>query len=285
MRGSLSRCFSRSPRTTRLANPTGNPPRLLATDPRRGVIIPSYNSGPLLENTMRAVLDEVTPVICVIDGSTDGGESMARALAMRQNHLRVLSHPTNRGKGAAVLTGLEFARSEGWTHAAVFDADGQHETSDLPRFMEASRLHPEAMILGRPVFGPDAPAVRVFGRRAGNWLANLETWWGGIHDSLFGLRVYPVGPALETLRSIRGGRRFDFDTQLVVRLYWRGVPPVNLPTRVYYHSANCGGVSHFDYLRDNLLLARAHAGLLLESFLLAPRLARYRRRRPLSVPS
>jgi hypothetical protein len=87
------------------------------------------------------------------------------------------------------------------------------------------------------------------------------------------------------LRSIRGGRGFDFDTQLAVRLYWRGVPPVNLPTRVRYHSADRGGISHFDYLRDNLLLARTHAGLLLESLLLAPRLARYRRRRHLAIPS
>jgi Glycosyltransferases involved in cell wall biogenesis len=256
----------------------------MKADPRRGVIIPSYNSGPLLESTLRAVLSNVSAVVCVIDGSEDGSERIARELSKRQNHLQVLAHAANRGKGAAVLTGLEFARSQGWTHAAVFDADGQHEPSDLPRFMEASYLHPAAMILGRPVFGPDAPAVRVVGRRAGNWLANLETWWGGIHDSLFGLRVYPVDPALETLRSIRGGRGFDFDTQLVVRLYWRGVPPVNLPTRVYYPSANCGGRSHFDYLRDNLLLARAHTGLLLESFLLAPRLARYRRRRHLALP-
>ena len=257
----------------------------MTPDPRRGVIIPSYNSGPMLETTVRAVLDVWSPVVCVLDGSADGSEKIAWASAMQKNHLQVLSHPTNRGKGAAVLSGLEFARSEGWTHAAVFDADGQHESSDLPRFMAASRLHPEAMILGRPVFGPDAPAVRVVGRRIGNWFANLETWWGGIHDSLFGLRVYPVGPAWETLRAIRGGRRFDFDTQLVVRLYWRGVPPVNLPTRVHYHSADCGGISHFDYLRDNLLLARSHAGLLLESFLLAPRLARYRRRRCLAIPS
>ena len=257
----------------------------MTPDPRRGVIIPSYNSGPLLETTVRAVLDIWSPVVCVLDGSADGSEKIAWASAMQKDHLQVLSHPTNRGKGAAVLSGLEFARSEGWTHAAVFDADGQHESSDLPRFMAASRLHPEAMILGRPVFGPDAPAVRVVGRRIGNWFANLETWWGGIHDSLFGLRVYPVGPAWETLSASRGGRRFDFDTQLVVRLYWRGVPPVNLPTRVHYHSADCGGISHFDYLRDNLLLARSHAGLLLESFLLAPRLARYRRRRCLAIPS
>lgn len=250
----------------------------MTPDPHRGVIIPTYNSGPMLERTVRGVLEAWRPVVVVVDGSTDGSEESVLALASRQKDLHVLSLPTNRGKGAAVLSGLEWAAARGWTHAAVFDADGQHEAADLPRFMENSQAHPWAMILGRPVFGADAPALRVIGRRAGNWFANLETWWGGIDDSLFGLRVYPVGPARDILRSIRGGRRFDFDTQLAVRLYWRGVPPLNLPTRVHYHPARNGGVSHFDYLRDNLLLARIHAGLVLHSFLLAPRLLRYHRR-------
>jgi glycosyltransferase involved in cell wall biosynthesis len=253
-------------------------------DPHRGVIIPTYNSGRLLESTVRAVLATWRPVVVVVDGSTDGSEQMIRQLCTGEKDLHLISHSTNGGKGAAVLAGLEFAQAQGWTHAAVFDADGQHEAADLPRFMEWSRAHPEAMILGRPVFGPDAPALRVVGRRAGNWFANLETWWGGINDSLFGLRVYPVTPAVDILRSIRGARRFDFDTQLAVRLYWRGVPPLNLPTRVHYHATDRGGVSHFDYLRDNLLLARTHAGLLLQSLLLAPRLARYRRRPALVAP-
>ena len=256
----------------------------MTLDPHRGVIIPTYNSGHLLARTVRAVLDAWQPVVVVVDGSTDGSEISVRDLADTEPGLHLVTQPANTGKGAAVLAGLELAHSQGWTHAAVFDADGQHEAGDLPRFMAASRAHPEAMILGRPVFGPDAPALRVVGRRAGNWFAHLETWWGGIDDSLFGLRVYPVAPALEVLRSIRSGRRFDFDTQLAVRLYWCGVPPLNLPTRVHYHPAHRGGISHFDYLRDNLLLARAHAGLLLQSCLLAPRLARYRRRASLVAP-
>ncbi|MGA0848728.1 MAG: glycosyltransferase family 2 protein [Chthoniobacterales bacterium] len=256
----------------------------MTPDPRRGVIIPTYNSGPLLESTVRQVLAHWSPVVVVVDGSTDGSEGAIETLASGRDDLHIHRHSENLGKGAAVLSGLEFAVAEGWSHAAVFDADGQHEAADLPRFMEASRTHPQAMILGRPVFGADAPSLRVVGRRAGNWFANVETWWGGINDSLFGLRVYPVGPALDVLRSIRGGRRFDFDTQLAVRLYWLGVPPLNLPTRVHYRPSDTGGVSHFHYLRDNLLLARAHAGLLLHSFLLAPRLANYRRRSPLAAP-
>jgi glycosyltransferase involved in cell wall biosynthesis len=253
-------------------------------DPRRGVIIPAYNSGPLLRTTVLAALANWRPVLVVVDGSTDGSDQVMEDLVTGREGLHFIRHAENRGKGAAVLSGLEFARGLGWTHAAVFDADGQHDAADLPRFMAASQTHPDAMILGRPVFGADAPALRVIGRRAGNWCANLETWWGGIDDSLFGLRVYPVDAALQTLRSIRSGRRFDFDTQLAVRLYWLGVPPINLPTRVHYRSSASGGVSHFRYLRDNLLLTRAHFGLLLRSFVLASRLARYRRRPRLHAP-
>lgn len=250
---------------------------------RHGIIIPSYNSGPLLEKTVREALDYWQPVVVVCDGSTDGSSAALWALAGENRFLHLIQLATNKGKGAAVLAGLDHAADHGWTHAAVFDADGQHEASDLPRFMAASRRHPEAMILGEPVFGPEAPALRVQGRRFGNWFANLETWWGGIHDSLYGFRVYPVEPSRRILRSIRGGRRFDFDTQLAVRLYWQGVPPLNFPTRVHYREKNNGGVSHFHYLRDNLLLIAVHAVLILRSFTLIPRLRRFRRRATLTL--
>ena len=249
-----------------------------------GIVIPSFNSGPMLARTVRDALPLGCPVIVVIDGSTDGSENDLRGLEADWPHLHVIKLSRNSGKGAAALTALEFASGLGLTHTLLLDSDGQHEAADIPEFLAASRAHPEAMILGVPVFGPDAPRVRVQGRRAGNWFANLETWWGGIEDSLFGLRVYPVPAALQILHSIRGARRFDFDTQLAVRLYWDGVPPLNIPTRVHYHEAAQGGVSHFRYWRDNLLLVRAHAALLSRSFLLVPRLARLRRRGPLARP-
>ncbi len=85
------------------------------------------------------------------------------------------------------------------------------------------------MLLGEPVFGPDAPAERVKGRRVGNWWTNLATLWGGLHDSLFGFRVYPIRESVEILESIRTARRFDFDTELAVRLYWRGVRRSTFP--------------------------------------------------------
>jgi glycosyltransferase involved in cell wall biosynthesis len=251
--------------------------------PSHCVIIPSFNSGDLLEPTVRDVLAAWSPVYLVIDGSTDRSAAQAGAWARREPGLSVLEQKENRGKGAAVLAGLERAAGHGFSHAAVFDADGQHRAEDLPKFMAASDAHPEAMVLGSPIFGADAPGLRVYGRRAGNWCTHLETWWGGIGDSLFGLRVYPIRPALEVLRRIRGGRGFDFDTQLAVRLYWRGVPPLNIPTKVRYRHGP-ERVSHFRYLRDNLLLAKVHACLLGQSLAIAPRLWRYRGRPPLAWP-
>ena len=238
---------------------TDTPP---AIDARRGVIIPSFNSGPLLAETVREVLAFWRPVIVVIDGSTDGsGRSIAEA-SQGVAGLHVLTSTKNEGKGAAVASGLRFAAGHGITHAAVFDADGQHHAPDLPRFMEASRQNPWAMILGLPVFGPDAPLIRIFGHRLANFFCALETCGGGIGDSLFGFRIYPVQPALEVFRKTRGARGFDVETRLAVRLCWGGVPAVNLETPVRYRTRASGGISHYRYVRDNLLMVRTHAALL-----------------------
>ncbi len=229
---------------------------------RRAVIIPSYNSGGLLAPTVKRVLDVWKPVVVVIDGSTDGSEARVNDLANKEPALHLIALPTNGGKGAAVRAGFEFAAARGWTHAATFDADGQHEAADIPRFMEAAREAPEALIMGDPVFGPDAPRLRVLGHRIANYWSGLETRGAGLGDSLFGFRVYPVEASLELMRQTGGARGFDFETQLAVRLCWCGTPIVRMPTHVRYRSRQQGGVSHFRYLRDNLLLIRVHAKLL-----------------------
>ena len=198
------------------------------------VIIPSFNSGDLLKNTVQGALQNWSSVIVVDDGSTDESFDGLQGYRDSSDVLIILRHDKNLGKGAAVVTAMEYAIQNGFTHAAVFDADGQHAAEDLPRFMDHSRLHPGAMILGVPVFDAEAPPLRVKGRLVGNWWTNLETLWGGVRDSLYGFRVYPIEPSLQVMRSIKGGRRFDFDTQLAVRLYWKGIPPLNLLTPVTY---------------------------------------------------
>jgi glycosyltransferase involved in cell wall biosynthesis len=194
---------------------------------------------------------------------TDGSVEWLADLAVNDRDLRVLVLPANGGKGAAVLHGLHAARAEGYTHALTMDSDGQHPADLIPSFMAASVERPDAMVLGRPVFDASAPLLRVRGRRISNLWTNLETLGAGIDDSLYGFRVYPIGPLIEVMRGQRWMRRFDFDTEAVVRLAWRGVAPLNIAAPVKYLTASEGGVSHFRYSRDNALLTWMHARLLL----------------------
>jgi glycosyltransferase involved in cell wall biosynthesis len=218
------------------------------------VLIPSYNPGSKALETVRAARAEWDPVWVVVDGSTDGSAEKLCALARTDPGLRVLVRERNGGKGAALLDGLIAAQRAGFTHALTMDADGQHPAERIGAFMSASTAAPGAMILGDPVFDTSAPRIRLRGRRIANWCTNLETLWAGVHDSLFGFRVYPIAPLIEVMRRNRWMRRFDFDPEAVVRLTWRGVPLVNLPAPVRYFTSEEGGVSHFNYWRDNVLL-------------------------------
>jgi glycosyltransferase involved in cell wall biosynthesis len=236
------------------------------------VLIPSYDTGETLFATVRAARAQWTPVWVVIDGSTDGTGPRLQAIAREDPGLRVFELPENRGKGAAILHGLREAARAGFTHALTMDADGQHPAELIPRFMEASLAQPRALVLGEPVFDASAPRARVVGRRVSNWWANLETLWAGIHDSLYGFRVYPVPDLLAVMESSRFMRRFDFDVEAAVRLVWRGLLPVNLPAPVRYLRREEGGVSHFHYVRDNALLSWMHARLLAGFVLRLPQL-------------
>ena len=225
------------------------------------VLVPSYNPGTKVYETVRDARRFWNPVWVIIDGSTDNTVEGLQQLAAQDPGLFIVRLSKNRGKGAALLRGLDLAATRGYTHALSMDSDGQHPAELIPQFMAASIREPDRMILGRPVFDASAPALRVKGRQVSNWWANLETLWAGIGDSLFGFRVYPIAPLRQVMHRERFMRRFDFDPEAVVRLCWMGVKPVNLPAPVKYFSASEGGVSHFNYLRDNTLLTWMHARL------------------------
>jgi glycosyltransferase involved in cell wall biosynthesis len=205
-----------------------------------------------------------------VDGSTDGSIEGLQAMAAEDSSLRVMILPRNQGKGAAVLHGLDEAAAAGFSHVLTMDSDGQHPADCIPEFMAESARQPEAMILGLPIFDASAPSLRVKGRQISNAWANLETLWAGIGDSLFGFRIYPVEPLRRVMRHQPWMRHFDFDPEAVVRLCWRGVKPVNLPAPVRYYRIDEGGVSHFRYLRDNLLLSWMHTRLFIGFVLRLP---------------
>jgi len=245
-------------------------------DPRRCVVIPSYNSGSRLEQTVREVMAVWQPVIVVDDGSNDGSAEPVVRIAQTEPGLHVLTQPRNTGKGAAVLAAFNYAVDRGLTHAAVFDADGQHEPADIPKLMTLSAENPLSLVMGEPQFGDDAPLAHVVGHGIANFFARIETLCPNLGDSLFGLRVYPMLAAIRALRKIRGGRRFDFETQAAVRMAWLGAPTLSIPAAVSYPAKD--RIRHFRYLRDNLLLIRVHLWLLLRGIFLWPKLLWHRAR-------
>ena len=244
------------------------------------MLIPSYNPGDKGVETVRAARQFWAPVWVVTDGSTDGSPEKLQALAGSDPAIRVLVRAQNGGKGAAVLDGLLEAERAGFTHALTMDSDGQHPAHCIPEFMGASSAAHQAMILGVPVFDASAPAIRVGGRKISNWVVNVETLGGGIQDALFGFRVYPIMPLISVMRSTRFMRRFDFDAEAVVRLSWAGVPAINCSAPVRYFAPAEGGVSHFNYWRDNLLLTSMYLRLLWGFAIRIPLLLRRRLQRP-----
>jgi glycosyltransferase involved in cell wall biosynthesis len=247
-----------------------NPLPVPSPDPHRLVLIPSYNTGPRVLDTVREARRQWAPVWVVVDGSTDGTAGLLQAEAARDDGLEVLVLAKNSGKGAAVLHGLREAHRRGFTHALSMDADGQHVAGHIPEFMALSRENPDAVLLGRPVFDASVPAERLHGRKISNFWANLETLWLGIDDSLFGFRVYPIAPLLRIMERTRFMRHFDFDPEAAVRLVWAGHRPLCPPAGCRYFTPAEGGVSHFHYLRTNAVLAWMHTRLMIGFLLRLP---------------
>jgi glycosyltransferase involved in cell wall biosynthesis len=233
------------------------------------ILIPSYNTGPILRETVAGVLDCGVPVWVVVDGSTDGSPALLEEFAGRSG-FRVIALARNSGKGAAVHFALKQAVAEGFSHVLTMDSDGQHPASHVGAFLDLAARHPEAAIFGKPVFDASAPALRVNGRKVSNFWANLETLWWGVGDSLFGMRVYPAEKLLDAMRVTPFARRFDFEPEVAVILCWMGVPVINLPTPVRYPSKDEGGISQFRYLRDNALLTWMHLRLFIVFVMILP---------------
>jgi glycosyltransferase involved in cell wall biosynthesis len=243
--------------------------------PRICLLIPHYEHaraiGPLLERLEPYGL----PCVLVDDGSGPAARETIRALEAKHAWVTVLWRETNGGQGAAKRSGYAHALAAGYTHAIEMDADGQHHSEDIPRFLAAIRAHPSAAIFGKPLFGDDVPKARLWGRQLSRGLVWLACGSTAIDDPLCGYRAIPLARAVEVVSSSHTGDRMSHDPEFAVRLYRAGLPVVILPTRVSYPS---DGVSHFDMLRDNLRLAATYVRLLAELPLAAPSIVLARRR-------
>lgn len=227
---------------------------------RSCAVIPTYENPLTLRAVVEGVRRFLPDVVVVDDGSQGPSRGLAEALA-RAGQVRLVRHPHNRGKGAAVKSGFREAQALGASHVLQVDADGQHCLEDIPRFLAAARSQPEALVLGTPLFDESLPRGRALARGISTFWVGVEVGAGVIRDPQCGFRVYPLLAALEA--GARGDH-MEFDQELPVRMVWRGVPVLNLPTRVRYLAPEEGGVSHFDLLRDNLRISAMHTGLVLQ---------------------
>ncbi|HKR77284.1 MAG TPA: glycosyltransferase family 2 protein [Rhodanobacter sp.] len=232
-------------------------------------LIPIYNHGGTIGRTVQALRAHGLPVLIVDDGSDDATREVLDALVRDTDDVQLLRLPHNQGKGRALDAGLRAAHAEGYTHALQIDADGQHDTTDAPRFIAEARRYPGALVCGAPVYDASVPRARLYGRYVTHVCVWLETLSLAIRDSMCGYRLYPLGAVCAELARKPPPARMDFDTEIAVRLVWRGMPVVNLPTRVIYPA---NGLSHFRMFRDNLRISAMHTRLLLGMLPRAPRL-------------
>jgi glycosyltransferase involved in cell wall biosynthesis len=222
------------------------------------VVIPVYRHEEPLVEVLRALAPHGLDCFLVDDGNKSPLMETLPAEFSAASWVSVLRLPENSGKGAACVSGARAALERGFTHAIFLDADGQHNTDDLPRVLALARAHPHAMIMGRPVFDVSAPWSRRRGRLMSNIWVWIETLSLDIQDSLCGFRCFPLDDLLRVAEGVRLGKGMDFDPDIAVRLYWRGLPVVNFDTQINYPP---NGISNFDTLRDNVLLSRLHARL------------------------
>jgi glycosyltransferase involved in cell wall biosynthesis len=230
------------------------------------IVIPVYNHEGAIGAVVERVRSHGAPIFLVDDGSDPACAAELQRLSAQPN-VKLLKHAVNRGKGAAVCTGMRAASGEGFTHALQVDADGQHTLEDIGRFIDEARAHPAAVICGRPVFDASIPKVRYYGRYLTHGMVWLETLSFEIPDALCGFRIYPLG-AVNALLAKRGvGERMDFDAEILVRLHWRDVPMRWIDTRVSYP---LDGVSHFRLFFDNVLMTSLHVRLVVGMLMRLP---------------
>mgnify|MGYP001552505886 CR=1 FL=1 len=238
------------------------------------IVVPFYNH----EHAIAATVAALRPLgLCcwlVDDGSAAQCAPVLDALAASDAAwLQLIRYQPNQGKGHAVMIGCAAAYAAGHTHAVQVDADGQHDAADIPKLLALAAGNPQALVTGVPVYDASVPRGRLYGRYITHFWVWLHTWSLQIQDSMCGFRVYPLRESLALWNSERIGQRMDFDTDIMVRLWWRGTPVLSLPTRVTYPT---DGVSHFHMLRDNLRISWMHTRLFCGMLLRLPRLLRRR---------
>lgn len=230
------------------------------------IAIPCYNHGRQLKQTVAGIAELNLPVLIIDDGCTEADRQLIEECRQAfKEQVSVLHHEHNQGKGAAMRTAFAWALEHGFDYVLQLDADGQHDAAALPQLMQALDEHPGALISGLPQYDASMPTSR----RIGRWITHVWVWIETlsfeIKDSMCGLRLYPVKPSLQAAEH--SGLRMDFDTDIMVHLYWAGIKVIFVPVRVIYPQ---DGYSNFKAFADNVRISWMHTRLVCRMLLSLP---------------
>lgn len=232
-------------------------------------VIPNYNHHQVIYQTIETLVPYQLPVILVDDGSNEETKAELARVDAAFDFVTLITRAENGGKGAAVHDGLREAHRLGFSHALQIDADGQHNFDDIDKMLALSQEHPDALISGKPVYDESISKGRYYGRFITHFWVYIETLSFQLKDTMCGFRVYPLASYAELTDKVKLGTRMDYDIEVMVRLYWQGVPVRFLETKVHYPE---GGVSHFMVWRDNLLISKMHSRLFFGMLWRSPKL-------------
>jgi glycosyltransferase involved in cell wall biosynthesis len=206
------------------------------------VIIPTYNNAATVGDVIRRTLPSGLPVLVVNDGSTDS----TREVLAQFPEIRVIHFPKNKGKGAALKTGLEAVTKEKFRYAVTLDSDRQHYPEDIPVFLKEIEKTPGALLVGaRNLQAGNMPGKNSFANKFSNFWFRIETG-KKMEDTQSGFRLYPL-EKIKELKLFTG--KYEFELEIIVQSAWRGLDVRNVPIRVYYPPQG-ERVSHFRPWRD-----------------------------------
>jgi glycosyltransferase involved in cell wall biosynthesis len=204
---------------------------------RIAVVIPVYNHENKVAQVVKDALKLHLPLFIIDDGSTDSTYDRIKDIS----RITIIRHATNRGKGAAILTGLAAAAPlADWV--ITMDADGQHCPENVWNLVRAVSPGERPIIVGlrEGMDHRNVPWTSRFGRVFSNFWVRAS---GGpdIRDTQSGFRLYPLPEAMRL--NIRA-RRFQFEVEILVRAKWHGIPVLETPVGVTYEAED-ERVSHY----------------------------------------